>query len=165
MARPHSVTHPPCCFPFTLLVVHDAEELKLSLLSTLQKQTNKQATPTGICMDLPSNEVQEELTKAGTTQTKWCLKKNLLLTQSFVLMRKHKSWLTCMPEFSIIVFSCPLIAFFLLHKCSPKFIYLDLNIFLEILYLYIFRQGKKKKKKKTHTHTNSYTCSDRKNLK
>jgi len=37
----HSVPH-PLLLCFTLLVVHDAEELKLSVLSTLQKQTNKQ---------------------------------------------------------------------------------------------------------------------------
>jgi hypothetical protein len=50
------------------LVVHDAEELKLSLLSTLQKQTNNTNS-----MDLhgfAKHEVQEELTKAGMTQTK-----------------------------------------------------------------------------------------------
>ncbi len=52
----HSVTH-PLLLCFTLLVVHDAEELKLSLLSTLQKQTNKQTNKQhqqGFCMDLPS---------------------------------------------------------------------------------------------------------------
>jgi hypothetical protein len=54
-----------------LLFGHDAEELKLSLLSTLakNKQTNKQ-TPTGICMDLPSMKYKRSSLKAATTQTK-----------------------------------------------------------------------------------------------
>jgi hypothetical protein len=62
-----------------------------------------------------------------------------------------------MPEFSIIVFSCPLIAFFSLHKCSPKFIFVDLNIFLETWYLYFLERGKKKEKKKKEKEKNTRT--------
>jgi len=50
--------------------VHDAEELKLSLLSTLQKQTNKQTTPTGICMDLPSMKYKRSSLKLTPHKTK-----------------------------------------------------------------------------------------------
>jgi hypothetical protein len=95
MARPQCDT-PLCCFAsLCFLCVHDAEELKLSLLSTLQKQTNKQTTPTGSCMDLPSMKYYKSSSlKLTPHKTKWCLKKIYYSHRVFVLMREIAQKLT-----------------------------------------------------------------------
>ncbi len=176
-----TVWHTPCCFAsLCLLCMMLRSSSSLCFPHCKNKQTNKQTTPTGILHGFAKHEVQqEELTKADTTQTKWCLKKIYYSHRVFVLMREIAQKLTDLHarvfnHFFLFIylflnfqslFSPALwYLFFLTTLMLTKiFFFVDLNIFLETLYLYFLDRGKKKKEKKeknntlTHTHTHTHT--------